>query len=471
MDLVNIEFDNELSAFDYMMYRADMDARSRTSLMFIETLDRIPDIDRLREQVDRASRVVVRLRQRVVAPLVPVAPARWVVDPDFSLDYHFRRVGLSGPGTFRQLLDLAQVLHATPLDLGRPLWEVTFVEGLDDGEAKAALLWKFSHTVTDGVGGMLLDQMIHQEARDPSPSPMPPLPVPQDVTPLDLTTRAVRRLPLTVVKRSVGGTTGAARLLGRAARHPVSSASSAVRVADELRKFSGAPVTEPSPLLRRRSLNHRYEALDFPLAGLRAAAKTQGGSVNDAYLAAVAGALRLYHAALGVPVEAVGAAMPVNARDASAKAGNQWSAVTIRLPVGEADVARRIQKVREQVLTARTETTINPAQLIAPLVAWLPQQLIAGTGSGDLGFDIQVSNVPGHSSDRYIAGARITRSVPIGPLPGVAMMATMVSFSGQCFVGVNYDTASFTEADLLAKSLREGFDEVLDLVTSSKGDR
>jgi WS/DGAT/MGAT family acyltransferase len=462
MDVADLTFDDELSAFDYMMFRADMDAHSRTSLMFIETLDSLPDVDRLREQVERTSRSVPRLRQRVVAPLLPIAPARWVVDPDFTLDYHFRRVALPQPGSFRQLLDLAQVLHSTPLDLGRPLWEVTLVEGLNDGEAKAALCWKLSHTVTDGVAGMLLDQLIHQESRDPDQGTMPALPVPEDVTSLDLTVRAVRRLPLGLVRGGLARAGGAARTAGQVVRDPMGTVSTARGVVGELRRFAGSPPAEPSPVLRRRSLNRRYEALDFPLADLRAAAKARGCSVNDAYLTAIGGALRHYHEGMGVPVQAIGLAMPVNARDSSASAaGNQWSAVTIRLPVGDPDTGERMREVRESVLTARTESTLNPTRVVAPLLAWLPQQLLAGAGTGSMGFDVQASNVPGHASDRYIAGARITRSVPIGPLPGVAMMATMVSFSGQCFVGVHYDTASFTDADLLARSLRAGFDEVM----------
>lgn len=464
MDVTDVVFPDELSAVDYMMFRADADVRSRTSMMLIETLDAVPDLDLLRDQIERATRVVPRLRQRVVAPLLPLAPARWVVDPDFSLDYHFRRVALPAPQSFRELLDFAETLHETPLDPGRPLWEVVLVEGLDDGESKAALCWKFSHTVTDGVSGMVLDQMIHQQSRDPEPAPMPPLPVPQDVTALDLTNDAVRGLPATVLRGAVSRVGAAVRILGSTVRQPAESASAAARLIGDLRRLAGPPPAEPSPLLRRRGLNHRIETLDFPLADLRAAAKTQGCSVNDAYLAALAAVLRRYHDGLGVPVEAIGVAMPVSARDAtSTGVGNEWSAVTLRLPVADPDPARRMRAVREQVLTARTASGVNPAALIAPLVSWLPQQLLAGLDVGALGFDIQVSNVPGQAADRYIAGARITRSVPIGPVPGTAMMATMVSFSGRCFVGVHYDTASFTDTGLLAASLQAGFDEVISL--------
>ena len=43
--------------------------------------------------------------------------------------------------------------------------------------------------------------------------------------------------------------------------------------------------------------------LEVPLAQLKRAGKAVGASVNDAYLASVAGALRRYHEALGMPVE------------------------------------------------------------------------------------------------------------------------------------------------------------------------
>lgn len=461
MDQDPIVFDETLTSFDFMLYRADMDAHSRSSMMFIETLEAVPDLDRLRAQVEHTTRGFPRLRQRVVAPLVPLTAPRWVVDPDFDLDYHFRRIALPAPGGFRQLLDLAAKLYSSPLDLGRPMWEATLVEGLDLPDARAAILWKFSHAITDGVGGMVLDGLIHDAAAEPGPRPYLPAPSPQDLSPLDLTRAALRGLPRSMVVGSVVKTRSLVGLAARTARHPVASSVAAAKTAADLRKLVGPPAAEASPLLKRRGLNRRFEAIDFDLGVLRAAAKSRGCSVNDAYLAGLAGALGRYHEELGLPVEAISLAMPISVRKEGAGAGgNQWSAVTLALPLSESDVERRMQIIREQVLTARTSATINPANLVAPLLAWVPQQLLAGVGSGSLGIDIQASNVPGHPTDRFVAGSRITRSVPIGPLPGVAMMATMVTLAGRCFVGVHYDTAAVREHDLFARCLAAGFSEV-----------
>ena len=61
------------------------------------------------------------------------------------------------------------------------------------------------------------------------------------------------------------------------------------------RRLAGPPPAEPSPLMARRSLSRRLAVIDVPLAWLRAAGREAGGSVNDAFLAALVGGLRIYH--------------------------------------------------------------------------------------------------------------------------------------------------------------------------------
>ena len=129
----------ELSAFDYVAYRMEkVHGHTGTSVLFVDVLDAVPSSSRLRKDIDRTSRVLLRMRQRVVVSALPFTSARWVTDPDFDLDYHIRRISLPEPCSFRQLLDLAATLHATPLDLNRPLWEATLVERLVEKGAAAA---------------------------------------------------------------------------------------------------------------------------------------------------------------------------------------------------------------------------------------------------------------------------------------------------------------------------------------------
>ena len=120
-----------------------------------------------RARFDNASRKVLRLRQKVVMPTLPTVAPRWVVDPDFNLDFHVRRVRVPEPGTLREVIDLAEVALQSPLDISRPLWTATLVEGLADG--RAATMLHLSHAVTDGVGGVEMFANIYDLERDPPP--------------------------------------------------------------------------------------------------------------------------------------------------------------------------------------------------------------------------------------------------------------------------------------------------------------
>jgi hypothetical protein len=60
-----------------------------------------------------------------------------------------------------------------------------------------------------------------------------------------------------------------------------------------------------------------------------------------------------------------------------------------------------------------------------------------------------------------MAGARVERAYPFGPLPGVAVMAAMVSHVGTCCVGLNMDGSVVRDPDVLVDSMRAGFEEVL----------
>src|SRR4029079_4168267 len=100
---------------------------------------------------------------------------------------------------------------------------------------------------------------------------------------------------------------------------------------------------------------------------------------------------------------------------------------------------------------------------VAPALARLPAPLLSVISNTVSGTDIQASNVPGYPEEPYIAGARIVKTWPFGPLPGVPMMIILVTQGGVCYVGAHYDTASITDGPLFLRCLHEGFDEILAL--------
>jgi diacylglycerol O-acyltransferase len=459
-----LSFPRALEPFDYLMLRGEGDPRSRTGAATVAMLDVVPDVARLRAAFERASRVVLRLRQHVVVPTLPLGPAEWVTDPDFDLDFHLRHIRLPDPGSMRQLLDYTTQLIAAPFDLARPLWEVVLVDGITEGDSPAALVIKIHHAVTDGVGGVEMFRQLYDFERELDRGPLPPLPSPEDLTPTDLTRNAVRKLPITAVRETVRRVSRGARLGRQFVEQPARAVGDVGKLVASAQRVLGASSAPSSPLLRRRSLGRRLESLELPLADLRAAGKAAGGSVNDAYIAALCGALRLYHEAFGMPVETVPLAMPVNLRtDDDPAGGNRFAGARIAAPVGERDPAKRIADIRQQVLTAVAEPAINILSVIAPIAIRLPAPLLAAVSSATGGIDVQASNVPGFTDQTYIAGARIMSLLPFGPLPGVPMMIVLTTQAGMCYVGAHYDTASITDADLFAKCLRDGFDEVLAL--------
>ena len=181
----------ELSAVDQLLHRGEANPRTRSGIMGVELLDATPDWERFRARFENASRKVLRLRQKVVMPTLPTAAPRWVVDPDFNLDFHVRRVRVPAPGTLREVMDLAEVALQSPMDISRPLWTATLVEGLADG--KAATMLHLSHAVTDGVGAIEMFANIYDLERDPPPAKVAPLPIPEDLSPNDLMRRGLQQ--------------------------------------------------------------------------------------------------------------------------------------------------------------------------------------------------------------------------------------------------------------------------------------
>lgn len=449
----------EMNALEALMWRAEGDPRLRSTICSLELLDCTPDWDRFVAAVDWATRLVPRFRQRVVEPALGLGNPAWVVDRDFDLHYHVRRVRLAGNGDWWETLRVAEQIAMTPFDRSRSPWEAVLIEGLPAG--KAAFLLKLHHATTDGLGAVQLLSMLHSTTREPNlgkPQPLPP--EAERTTPTDVLVRQVAR--------DAAGVPGAIRgALGRLGglRRPDRAARETARFARSLQRVLADPDAQGSPLLADRSLSWRFATLDVPFAPLRAASKTVGGSVNDAFLAAVLGGYRRYHEAFGQPVDRIPIAIPISVRKADdAEGGNAFAGARFAAPVSIEDPTERMRAIGAMVRKAREEPAIAALGLVAPALSRLPAPLISQiAGNMTKANDLQASNVPGIREDRYVAGARIEKAYPFGPLPGCAAMVTLVSHLDGCCIGINLDPAAITDEELFVRCLREGFDEVLAL--------
>jgi WS/DGAT/MGAT family acyltransferase len=455
--------EREMNALDAVMWRAEADPVLRSTILALDILETVPEWDRYLAAHDWATRMVPRFRQHVVSPVFGLGQPTWVVDPDFDLGYHVRRTRLVEP-TYACLLEAVQMLAMTPFDKARAPWETVLFEGLPDGRAGYVL--KLHHATTDGLGAVQLLSGLHSRTAEPNPDkPQPAAPVPERPShSRELVRQAAR--DAAAAARLGAGLVGSLAAL----RRPDLAVRDALEFAASLQRVMGDPPTAPSPLLRKRSMSWRFHALDVLFADLRAASKPHGCSLNDAFLAALMAAFRLYHSEHGSPIEAIPMSIPVSIRkQGDAAAGNRIAAARMAGPVAIEDPVARMKRISELVKSARSEPAMEALNALAPALAWLPGPVIAQlAGGATKNVDLQASNVPGLREDVYLAGARIERSYPFGPLPGCAAMITMVSHGPCCCVGANIDAASFTDVDGFGRCLHEGFNEVLSLHPGSE---
>ena len=94
------------------------------------------------------------LRQRVVETPMGLAAPRWSYDPHFDLDWHIRRVAAASPRTREAVLQFARRSAMDAFDRDRPLWEITLVEGIEDGEA-ALIAMSVNRSCAPGCGRSL----------------------------------------------------------------------------------------------------------------------------------------------------------------------------------------------------------------------------------------------------------------------------------------------------------------------------
>ncbi len=449
-----------LAAADAMFFKGEADPVTRGTGHFVYVLDHTPGWERFVQVWERASRILPPLRKRVVRPAVPGRLPLWRDDPNFDLRFHLRRLRVPAPGTLREVFDYAEADGMTPHDPGRPLWQVTLMEGLEgDG---AALLLKFHHSWMDGNATIQLAQLVYDADADADlTKPMPERPAAGVRRPFPV--EAVARAQLQAARRVHDFVGLAGRVTRRVVTDPVHLLGEAAELVASTRRVVTPPSAAPSPLLRGRSAGSRFEILDVPFAELRRAAKSIDCTVNDAYLAGVTGGLRRYHEHFDVHIAELPIGMPISTRATDDPAlGNQAAAALIAAPVGVADPAERMKRVHEIVLGARYEPAMEVlGGAAANVLVHLPDRLMAGPMMQLVKVDVGVSQVRGLLEPSYLAGAQIMRSYGFGPHLGLAAFIGMMTHLDTCCIGVHADPAAITEPAVFMACLADGFDEVL----------
>ena len=454
--------DERMGDADALMWSIERDPMLRSTITSVLVFDRGITHDRLVDKVERATRAIPRLRQRVVANTFSIAPPRWEVDPNYDLRYHLRFVGCPGEGTLADVLAVAEPEAMAGFDLARPLWQMIVVEGLADG--RAAVVVKLHHTITDGIGGIKLGMHLFDLEATPT-AELGPLP---DAPPVHVMNQWNRVIDAWGYEQRVGLEfashliPAAAGMAARLATAPTETLRRVREVAESVGRLL-APAGQPlSPIMTGRSLSVDLGTMSVPLADAKAAAKVAGCRINDFFLAGVVGGLRRYHDEHSMVPDALRMGMPISVRREPGGGANQFVPVRFAVPLQIDDPVARMQALRDLVASQRAEPALGLVDAVSGITRRLPKAAQIGVLGGLLRtVDVITSNVPGVPIPLYLAGARLEAWYPFGPRSGAAVNVTLLSYLDGLDIGVNSDPAAIADPDVFMDCLRDGFAEVL----------
>ena len=339
-------------------------------------------------------------------PVLTHHPARrgddwWWEPSEPDLDAHVREEQ-PGPGE-RGFEAVCARLVMQPLPPDRPLWDLVLVPGARPG--RCGIIVRFHHLLADGAHAVELIERLS----DPGPAE----PAADAATASDAAAPAPPAPP------------------GSPARPPSRLTVLGFRV----RQFIRPPIRSRTLL---GALGPRRDvagaSVDFDEAHRRA--HEAGGTVGDAFLAAVGSGLRHVLESAGDPVPTM---LTVSEPVRLAGGAGQRNAVGVMLvdvPVRDHDLRAAIARI------ARTTRAAKPIARAAGTVIRSP--------AAARGFDVfarhqrliaaVVSNVPGPRSRLVIAGATLAEVLPLSPLAGnVRVGVTVVSYDGRLWLGVEAD--------------------------------
>ncbi len=406
-------------------------------------------------------------RERLVEVPWDLSFPYWIRDPDFDLDSHLPRVSLPGPGGMEELMQMAADTWGQVLDREQPLWEITFVEGLDSvpgiSKGSYALITKVHHAAVDGKASSEMMTAL-----------LDITPAIREVEGED--TWEPEELPSTlgVIGRSWSKAGHKALdLAGFVGKVAVGAVS--LQGDKQLKKLEPPPrlLSAPPTIFNQPIASDRtYWGKNFEFERIRAIRKAVPGvTVNDVVLAICAGGLRSYLDGRGeLPAKPLVAMAPISVRaeDDGKGVGNQVSAMLVSLATDIDDAVDRLIHIRASTQRSKVQASALPANKITE---FLPSETLAAaarvytrTRLGGLHrpfFNVTITNVPGPPVPLYAAGARIHSAFGMAPiLDGLGLILVVVSYAGRISIGVTSCQQIVPDPDNMAECFARSLDEL-----------
>ncbi|MEZ4985076.1 MAG: wax ester/triacylglycerol synthase family O-acyltransferase [Saprospiraceae bacterium] len=420
-----------------------------------------------------------RLRKRLMYVPLSIDYPYWVDDPYFDLDLHVHHIALPKPGGWNELRKVASQLFSEPMDLNRPLWSFTFVEGLDDipqvPKGSVAIISKIHHVAIDGMSGAGLLSLIFDFTPEvlpiPEPKPWRPKPLPNEVELMWRSTMSFAKDPLKV-PRLLGETVSATLKSGFLSR--------AQKTAPPTAPFS-APSTPFNGIISAR---RKWSTFMIDLERVKAIKNAMNTTLNDVVLAICAGGLRLYLQEKGqLPVKPLVAMVPISTRTEGEEAhgSNQISSMLVQLATNIADPIQRLEVIQENTIRGKTYNGAIGAKTLSKMAEAVPfgvaNQAAKIYSRFHLAefhnpvFNVTISNVPGPQFPLYINGHKLISISGTAPLfDGLGLIISVFSYNGLLTISPTADTNSMPDIEVFGRFMREATAE-LEKAIQEKGTR
>jgi diacylglycerol O-acyltransferase len=418
--------------------------------------------DRMRSDLEQRVRTIPAFHRKLRTVPLGIDHPVWVEDTEFDIDRHLHRLAVPAPGGPAELADLCAHMAGIPLDRTRPLWEMTFIEGLASGQI--AVFTKMHHASVDGVSGSNMISVLC------SLEPDAPL------LDLGLDSAAVTEHRPGDLELFARGVLSAAARPWRAFGLIRPTTSLVARTVERARAGTAmaAPLTAPRTPFNGNISGHRSVAIaDLSLDRIKQIKRAvEGATVNDVVLAVSGGALRRYlqdHDAL--PSSSLLASVPVSVhgRAEVSRGTNRVSTIFARLGTDIADPLRRLRELATSNANAKAHFGAIPAealqewaQFAAPRTFGLAVRMVASLKLAEKGpviHNLVISNVPGPPVPLYFLGARIDGLYPLGPIfHGAGLNVTVMSAAGKMHVGLIACREAVPDIDRLAQVFQEELD-------------
>jgi diacylglycerol O-acyltransferase len=381
---------------------------------------------------------VPRLRQRLVKAPFGCGRPFWSDDPDFDIDQHVRTFRCASPGAEPDLMDAVAQIITARLPPGRPLWSATVVTGLQDG--RCALVVAFHHVLADGIGGLAVLARLVDGApafADPGFPHPPPNRRELFIDALVDRGRGIIRLPVALGRlRAAAVELGA----GRLPRAPRTS------------------LNRPVGRLRAVALTR------VDLEEIHAAARSCGGTINDAVLSAVSGASADVLAHRGESVAQLVFSLPVSARRSAAatELGNRVGVMAVAVPLA-GDPAQRISAIARITQGRKGAHPGSSAALFGPVFRVLARVGAFGwlTARQHL-VNSFVTNLHGPDQQLSLLGARVVEAFAVPMITGnVTVAFSALSYAGRLTVAVVADPVRCPDLTDLSAALQRQLEAIV----------